>query len=63
MKVKPANAGASVKASGVKKTNTPAKARGGKKPALARGGIMQVMGQEKPAMARGGMPKKYSRKK
>lgn len=78
MKVKPANAGASVKASGGKKMSTVAKARGAKKPAMARGGMMKAMGdkdkpamarggmmkdKEKPAMARGGMPKKFSRKK
>jgi hypothetical protein len=52
MKVKQANCGASVKPSGQMK-----------KVKMAKGGILQVMGQEKPAMAKGGMPKKYSRKK
>jgi hypothetical protein len=52
MKVKPANCGASVKASGTVK-----------KAKMAEGGLLQVMGKEKPAMAKGGMPKKYSRKK
>jgi hypothetical protein len=55
MKVKPANCGASVKASGGKKMS---------KAKMANGGMMKVMGdKDKPAMAKGGMPKKYSRKK